>query len=250
MEQPVDQILVRRAHAGARRPWLGVAVSLTLHVALVVGFVVAPALAAKRREPIEYIAIQVVPVAALGVPEPKPAPPRAPEPAPQEPEPEPEPEPQPAEPEPKPEPRRAPPEEPRRRQPSREPEPRPTAPAAPQEPAERKGTPGGSATGTSAFGTAIAGLDNPDFVYNYYVEQMLSLIGAQWVRPPVGGGVEAKLYFRIGRDGRISDLEIVESSGHSSFDLAGLRAVQLADPLPPLPNSYAEDSLGVNLVIR
>jgi len=58
------------------------------------------------------------------------------------------------------------------------------------------------------------------------------------------------IHFRISRDGRIDDLHIVTSSGYSSFDLAGLRAVQSASPLPPLPSSYRRGELGVNLVIR
>ncbi len=79
---------------------------------------------------------------------------------------------------------------------------------------------------------------------------MLSMIQGQWVRPPLGGGVEAQVYFRIQRDGRVTDLRIVRSSGYSSFDLAGLRAVQAASPLPPLPRGYTHGSLGVNLILH
>ncbi len=79
---------------------------------------------------------------------------------------------------------------------------------------------------------------------------MLALIRAQWVRPPLGGGIEASVHFQIGRNGEISDLRIVQSSGYSSFDLAGMRAVQSASPLPPLPSGYKQGSLGVTLIIR
>ncbi len=188
----------------------------------------------------------IVPIQALGVPEPAPAPPRV-EPKPAEPEPAPpkEPEPEPAKPEPEP----VLVEKPTKT--ARAPEKREKAPAPAAPPRQRQGSPEGSPTGTSAFGaTAVAGLDNPDFVYNYYIEQMVALIGANWVRPPVGKGVQATLHFRIDRRGEITELEIVTSSGHSSFDLAGLRAVRQANPLPPLPNSYRGDSLGVNLILR
>ena len=77
-----------------------------------------------------------------------------------------------------------------------------------------------------------------------------AMIGVNWIRPPVGGGIETMIHFRIGRGGQISELEIIDSSGNRAFDMAGLRAVQLANPLPPLPQSYREGSLGVNLVIR
>ncbi len=190
----------------------------------------------------------IVPIQALGVPEPAPAPPRV-EPKPAEPEPAPpkEPEPEPAKPEPEP----VLVEKPTKTARAPEKREKAPAPAAPAPPRQRQGSPEGSPTGTSAFGaTAVAGLDNPDFVYNYYIEQMVALIGANWVRPPVGKGVQATLHFRIDRRGEITELEIVTSSGHSSFDLAGLRAVRQANPLPPLPNSYRGDSLGVNLILR
>ena len=101
-----------------------------------------------------------------------------------------------------------------------------------------------------AVGAAVAGLDNPDFVYGYYVDQMLAMIQRNWVRPMVGSGVEATVNYRIQRDGRIAEVRIATSSGINSFDLAALRAVQASTPLPPLPRAFREGSLGVNLIFR
>jgi protein TonB len=111
------------------------------------------------------------------------------------------------------------------------------------------GQPQGVSSGV-AFGSASVQFDQLDFTYGYYVDQMLALISAHWVRPPVGSGVEAVVSFRIDRTGRVSDLRITRSSGINSFDLAALRAVQSASPLPPLPRAYREGSLGVHLVVR
>ena len=97
---------------------------------------------------------------------------------------------------------------------------------------------------------AVLGFDNPDFVYGYYVDRMLSAIRAQWLRPPVGNDVEMIVHFVIRQDGTVEDLEIVKSSQIRSFDLAGQRAVLSASPLPPLPRSYREPTLGVTLIIR
>ena len=108
----------------------------------------------------------------------------------------------------------------------------------------------GSSLGTSNFGAAVGGLDNPDFVYSYYVDQMLAMIRSNWQRPALGGRIEATVHFRIETGGAISDLRIIESSGYNSFDLAGLRAVQLAAPFPPFPQSYRHKSLGVTLILR
>lgn len=116
--------------------------------------------------------------------------------------------------------------------------------------AGRRGGPTGSPLGTTAFGSEIAGLDNPDFTYSYYIDQLLSKIDSKWTRPPLGDGVRAIISFRIGRNGSLSDLEVAESSGYNSFDLAALRAVQNAAPFPPLPRAYRHDSLGVRLIVR
>ena len=47
-----------------------------------------------------------------------------------------------------------------------------------------------------------------------------------------------------------ANLKIAKSSGFNTFDIAGMRAVQVASPFPPLPQSYRHKSLGVNLILR
>jgi TonB family protein len=58
------------------------------------------------------------------------------------------------------------------------------------------------------------------------------------------------LYFRIQRNGSIEGLEVEESSGYNSVDLAALRAVQNASPVPALPASYRNPSLGIHLIVH
>jgi periplasmic protein TonB len=116
--------------------------------------------------------------------------------------------------------------------------------------AGRRGAPTGNPLGTTAFGSQIAGLDNPDFKFGYYIDQLLSAIDSKWVRPPLGNEVKAVISFRIQRDGSLTDLQVAQSSGYNSFDLAALRAVQNASPFAPLPRAYRNDSLGVSLIVR
>jgi protein TonB len=116
--------------------------------------------------------------------------------------------------------------------------------------AGRKGAPTGNPLGTTAFGSQIAGFDNPDFKFGYYIDQLLSAIDSKWNRPPLGNDVKAVLSFRIQRDGSLTDLQVAQSSGYNSFDLAALRAVQNASPFAPLPRAYRNDSLGVTLIVR
>jgi protein TonB len=275
VSQAVDRILAQRSRRGSRRPE---AVSLGL-AALLHGGAVTLALLLPRLTPppppMTFVPVQIIPAAALGVRRPASRPksatpePPAPEPAPAKAEP-------PAKPEPKPEKIAAKPrddvptlpdrttkkpEKPEKTPPK--PAPRPAAPGGagtnpagaallgtPDGEAGRRGAATGNPLGTSAFGSEIAGLDNPDFKFGYYLDQILSAIDARWARPPLGDKVQCTISFRIQRDGSITELTVARSSGYNSFDLAALRAVQNASPFPPLPRAYRNDSLGVNLIVR
>jgi TonB family protein len=268
----VDRLLdQRRARSGWARRIIGLAGAAFLHVGVVAVVMFGPQLLAKPPVPIEHVPVMLLPAPALGVP--NPAPPR-PEPRPPAPEPEPEPPPPPPpEPEqppamaapapvatatpravatprpaatPRPQPR-APAPRPVQTPTGRQPSEQPPA-AAPAGPPGPRGAAGGSPD--SPFTASVGGVDNPNFTYGYYLDRMILLVAAQWVRPPLGGGVEAVLHFRVLPDGRVEDVQLRTSSGYSSFDLAALRAIQTAAPLPPLPRSYREGDLGVTLIFR
>lgn len=220
-------------------------------------------------QPLEFVPVQIIPAQALGVRRPAPPRPRetpapAETPAPEEPEPEPQaapPEPEPADDVPAlPDPsadkkkkaeeaRPKPPQETERPSAAAE-GPAGTAPGETGDQLGRRGGPRGNPLGTTAFGSEVGSLDNPDFTYGYYLDRLLSLIDAQWARPAMGSGVKAVIFFRIHRDGSLSDLRVEQSSGYNSFDLAALRAVQNAAPFPPLPRAYKHEDLGVNLIVR
>jgi protein TonB len=150
--------------------------------------------------------------------------------------------------------------------PTKVPQPRPTAPpaqrvsddamAAPDQsatpaptPAEEPQQAGGSGGGLS-LGDG-AGAQTPgipaDFHFAYYIDRMLALIEARWYKPAVPEGTNALLRFRIHRDGKVDRIELEESSGQPSFDRAALRAMYAANPLPPLPPAYGQDTLTVHL---
>jgi TonB family protein len=259
----VDRILARRQVAGRRTltgPALVAAVALHLMIGALA--VVGPKLWGEEPKRPEIRRVKLMPAAALGTPKPQPRAQKPPEPRPEPPAPKPEVEPEPK-PEPKPEVKPAePPPKPAKPAPDAKPQPKPARPQPKPEPAqpqaappaagveERRGSPRGSPLGTSTLGAAVAGIDNPAFTYDYYLDRMLGLIEAQWLRPPVDQPIEAVVHFRIGHDGRISELEVIQESGLAAFDLAALRAVQNAAPFPPLPASYRSDSLGVNLIVR
>jgi TonB family protein len=107
-----------------------------------------------------------------------------------------------------------------------------------------------TAAGPPGLGLGGAGGGSPfdqDFEYAYYVQQMLAKISQHWQRTAVRGTAVAVIRFTILRDGRIQGAEIETSSGLTILDRSALRAVVLSDPLPPLPNSYPRDQVGVHL---
>ena len=65
---------------------------------------------------------------------------------------------------------------------------------------------------------------------------------------PTSTTLSATIHFRIDGGGRIREVEVHEKSGNFLFDQAARRAVEAADPLPPLPDEYEGDWLGVYFV--
>lgn len=117
-------------------------------------------------------------------------------------------------------------------------------------PRETAGSTQGDVQGTSAFGTHRLDNIDPDFTYDYYLDRMLALIYDQWRKPTSQGNTHAVVRFTVLKSGEISRLELAEPSGSNAFDLAALRAVSNANPLPRLPASYRRSALEVTLIVR
>jgi TonB family protein len=109
----------------------------------------------------------------------------------------------------------------------------------------------GDGTGGGSGGGQL-GMDN--FPYAYYLQNIQDRISSRWfqslVDPGVSGTFRTLVYFRIFRDGSISDVEVKESSGLPSLDLSAKRAIINAAPFPPLPTDYDEQHLGIRLIFE
>jgi len=229
MSVTVDSVLTHRRHVAARASRLGVWGSLAVHLGLGVAVIATPLLTPKPSEPMRFVSVALVSAQALGVRDPEPAPPPKAEPKPAPPAPVPTP----------PKPKAASTPKPQTAAP---PKPKPAA----TELRRRQGSPTGSTTGTAALGARV-GFDNPNFKHSYYIDRLTAMLASQWQRPSLGGELVALVSFTIQKSGAVSDIRVVESSGYSSYDLAALRAVQQAAPLPPLPQSYRQATLGVTV---
>jgi len=115
------------------------------------------------------------------------------------------------------------------------------------------GGPGGGIGGGTGSGAGdpfgVAG-----FPFQFYLQMISDKITANWfqalVDPGVAGLLQTQVYFRIYKNGTISDVKIDVSSGVESFDLSARRAISLAAPFAPLPNEYDGQYLGITLVFE
>ena len=106
----------------------------------------------------------------------------------------------------------------------------------------------------SPMGTAglsgDASVDASNFEFSYYLVLVRNRIAANWSPPSgmasSGTPVRSVVYFRIERDGSLASVRMESPSAAEFFDRSSLRAVQLSDPMPPLPDGFKGGSLGVH----
>ncbi|MFZ5864047.1 MAG: energy transducer TonB [Nitrospirota bacterium] len=83
--------------------------------------------------------------------------------------------------------------------------------------------------------------------YPFYTNALKRKINENW-SPPGAGFAQTRatlVVFTILRDGSVRGAEIEQSSGDAFFDQAAIRSVQRANPFPPLPPGYAEESMKI-----
>jgi protein TonB len=103
----------------------------------------------------------------------------------------------------------------------------------------------GDATGGER-GTAEQGplsFETSWYDWGNYAQSMVSRIRVNWygnmpqlIRSGIGGVVTIR--FTIQRDGRITDVTILKTSGHPPYDFAARKAIELSSPLNPLPKDF------------
>jgi TonB family protein len=114
----------------------------------------------------------------------------------------------------------------------------------PSEPAPAPAAPSGSPAGSTAEVQAI------DFPFAWYLNVLRTRITDSWDPPGesllAGRSNRVLVAFRVYRDGRVSDIR-VEGSRTPGLDASARRAVERAQPFPPLPDAYPDESLEVSV---
>jgi TonB family protein len=109
----------------------------------------------------------------------------------------------------------------------------------------------GDGTGGYGFGEGYGTGGLSTFPYAYYIQEIRSRISANWetalIRSGVTGNDYVEVRFRIYRDGRTTEPEILSSSDNDAMKSSAVRAVFNASPFPPLPRGYGDEYLIVRL---
>ncbi len=92
--------------------------------------------------------------------------------------------------------------------------------------------------------------DTQGFPLGEYARMILDRIKGNWSIPSNLRNSQGRstLVFFIEKDGSVSNLKIVLSSGSQSLDLSALEAVLLSKPLPPLPGGFPGEHVGAKFV--
>jgi protein TonB len=104
--------------------------------------------------------------------------------------------------------------------------------------------------GLTTGGGGVGGyLEVGSFCCPDYLATMLQLIQRNWSsKQGISGGNIGR--FTILRDGTITSVEIVQSSGYAALDLASRRALLVTRALPPLPSAFPNETLTVRLTFN
>jgi TonB family protein len=101
--------------------------------------------------------------------------------------------------------------------------------------------------GLSTGGGGTGGQINlANFCCPEYIGEMVNRINQNWNSRQGTPGVST-MKFTIQRDGRITDITVVQSSGYQMLDFLAQRALMAVSPLPPLPQAYTNSTLVINL---
>jgi periplasmic protein TonB len=113
-----------------------------------------------------------------------------------------------------------------------------------------KSTTGPAPGETPSTGNDAITLKTPgrQFPYPGYLENVVNQVYRRWARPPGGSRLQAEIVFTIQKDGSVTDIEVLRSSGNYGFDLSARGAVEAAAnsrAFGPLPGGFNGESLPI-----
>jgi protein TonB len=83
--------------------------------------------------------------------------------------------------------------------------------------------------------------------FGWYAERLIDQVGRHWNRGGLNTSNAASVTFTIHRDGSVTGIRLLQSSGNMGMDFSAQRAVIDASPFPPLPPGFPKSDATVEL---
>jgi periplasmic protein TonB len=105
--------------------------------------------------------------------------------------------------------------------------------------------------GPTQGGMGFSGPGGGDFAGRFpsYVDAVRNRISSNWLQstvdPTVRWAPRASFSFQVLRDGTVTNIQMMQSSGNSSVDNSARRAILSSTPVSPLPSNYPGNSVTV-----
>jgi len=105
--------------------------------------------------------------------------------------------------------------------------------------------------GPTQGGMGFSGPGGGDFAGRFpsYVDAVRNRISSNWLQstvdPTVRWAPRANFSFQVLRDGTVTNVQMLQSSGNRSVDNSALRAILSSSPMSPLPSGYPGSSVTV-----
>jgi protein TonB len=110
---------------------------------------------------------------------------------------------------------------------------------------------GMGAGGATSAGMQFGGQGGGDFGgrFPWYVDAVRNRVSSNWLQstvdPSLRWAPRAVVTFDILRNGAITNVQILQSSGNASVDSSAMRAILGSNPANPLPNEYSGNKVSV-----
>ena len=128
----------------------------------------------------------------------------------------------------------------------------PIVPPVPAPPAQDTSPASAAVPQHATFQGGDVAFDQALVLYPDYFNRIQRKIDGQWTASGAANGAArvgetaVTVLFHIRKSGAVDSVAVEQSSGNRLFDLAAMRAVYAANPLPPLPEGMAEDTQPVH----
>jgi TonB family protein len=85
--------------------------------------------------------------------------------------------------------------------------------------------------------------------FSWYVDAVRSRVSSNWLQSTVDPSVRfaprAVVTFDILRNGTVTNVQVLQSSGNASVDTSAVRAIVGSNPVNPLPPAYSGSKVSV-----